>query len=112
MEAHVSSEASSPLTSSGTDVVILVALDGVAGEQDIPITSTLMSAVLSKREVEPKLLRDKSGLILFGLAAFETDNLLERNDICLEFVQNVHDPVRPNTSVHTTTFVDVVGNDS
>jgi len=112
VEADVSPQAASPLASAGADVVVLMALYGEAGQQDIAVSAALMPAILAKREVKSQFLGDKPRLVLFRRSTLKTYNLLQRNNIGVQLPQHVGDAVRLHAPVHATTLVDVVGDNA
>ena len=76
VKPKVGTQAAAPLSPSRGDVVVLVALYGQAGQQDIPVPSALVPAILAKSKVKSQFLSDKPCLILFRGPALEAYNFL------------------------------------
>ena len=76
VKPEVSTQAAAPLTPARGDVIVLVALYGKTGQQDIPVPATLVPAILAKRKVKSQFLRDKPCLILFRGPTLQAHNFL------------------------------------
>ena len=112
VELNIRPQTTTWLTTAGADIEVLMAFNGKPRQHHIPITPALVLPVLPKCKVESKFVRDKSRLILFRLLSFEADNFLKSNDIRMHFAKDADDTVRTDTTIHTTAFVDVIGNDA
>jgi hypothetical protein len=112
VELNIGPQAATPFTTAGADVEVLVAFNGKACQQHVPITPTLVLPILSKCKMESKFVGYKLCLILFRLLSLDADNFLKRNDIRMHFPKDADDTVRTDTPIHATAFVDVIGNDA
>lgn len=112
VEADIGPQAPSILPSTGTDVVVLMALYWEPSQDDVAVASALVAPVFAKREMETEFAGNESRLVFLAGPALVTDNFLKRNNIRSQLTQNVNDPIRTHPSVYATTFVYVVSNDS
>ena len=108
----VGAQASARLTAGFGDVVIPFDLNRKTAEYDIAVASATDSAILAKRSVKAQIVGNITELVFMEFAAFEAQYFLQRNNVCVDLLQNVDDSVRTHQSIQTATFVYVVSDDS
>ena len=112
VDLNIGSQAASPLAAGFCDVIVPVDMNREATQHDVSVTSAFQSPGLTECEVKTQLIRYEPELISFAAAAFDAQHFLERNNIGIDRLQYLDDPVRADAPVQAAAFMHVVGNDS
>jgi hypothetical protein len=112
VEPDIGSQTASRFTRSGCDVVVLINTDRQPSKYDVAVAAPSKTAGFTESEIETEFLGNKSRLVRLPIPAFNAQDLLKGNDICVNLTEHLGDPPRPDAPIQTSTFVNVVGGDS
>src|SRR5437667_10425640 len=90
------------------DVEVSVDVNRETAEHDISVAAPLQFPSLAEGEMKTEFIDDKAQLILFAFAAFDAHNFLKGNDIRVDRLQHVSDPVGADAPVQSTALMEVV----
>lgn len=111
-ESDIGSQASSGFATVHRQIIVAVDVNRKSRQYEVAVTAAIQPPRLPKRGVESEFFSDESSLVRLATLALDAQYLLEGNDICVDFAQDIHDAARPNTTIQAAAFVNVVGDNS
>gem|GEM_PF-4112689 len=107
-QTKISSQTSPRLTSTDGNVVVMGVVERIAGEQNISVSTAVVSTIFAKFHVEAESFRNVASLVIFRTLAMVGDNFLQSNDVRVELAQDSDDAIRPDAAVYSAGFMDIV----
>jgi len=102
--AVIGAQAAARFAAFHAQIVIVRGLDGEAGEHDIAVGRTLVTAIFAEGEGQIEVGSDGIGLM--------AEHFLKGDDVGVDFAENAGDARRAFAAVHATALVNVVGDDA
>ena len=91
-----------------TDVVVTNMGQRKPGNQSVSIYLSDVLAILPKAIVKSQFFGDESNVIISVWVAGKAEHLLQRDDVCVQLAQYLHDAFRADTPIESAALVDVV----
>lgn len=108
----VGSQTPSGFATTLRNVIVPMGMNGKAAKNHISISSAFQTTCLSECEVETQPVGQKSKLIPFAIAAFDTEHFLKSDYVCIDMLEHIEDSFRTDTAIQPTALMDVVGHNA
>ena len=99
VDANVRPQTPAGFTASGAEVVIAVNPNGMPRQYDVAVTATFEAPRFPKREMKTEFFGNEANLICLTVAALDAQNFLQRNDVRIDFVQDVDNPTGADSTI-------------
>jgi hypothetical protein len=109
IQLDVNAQAAAAFAPARGEIVVPADVNRESRQDEVPVSSSLEPTSMAEGHMESESLRDEARLILVRVPAFDTDNFLQRNNISIDSLKDVHNPSRIYPLVHSATLVDIVG---
>ncbi len=110
-QINVGAQASAPFASRYGEIVVLNGIQRKTTEQQVPVGTALQAAIFSEARVKAQFVGDKASLVAGAMPGY-TQNLLQADDIGLDFAKHLDDALWADAPVEPTALVDVVSDDA
>ena len=110
LEHDLHMQAAARLVSLDSDVVVTIPHNRESAKRYVPVCTTIQLPVLAHYKFHPKFLSDELGLSVPPIGTtLMRQHLLNSYDVGVQFLEDIDDPLRRESAIHSNAFVNVVG---
>jgi hypothetical protein len=87
-------------------------MNRIAGKKDIAVCPAFVAAILPYFGMVTELLGHKAGLLVLARFALDADDFLQRDDVSVQFAQDLCYAMGTDSPVKTAALMDIVSGDA
>lgn len=112
LEVDVGLQAAAAFAAARRNIVVLRIVNRITGKKDIAVSAASVAAILPYFGVVAEFLGHIPGLLMLATFALDADDFLQRDNISVQFAQDLRDASWADAPVQAAALVDIVSGDA